>query len=1278
MAVQGPHGSAGVGGLPPAMPETVALNAGGPETLAWAAGATVAGDSLGGLAGYDLLEELGRGGMGVVYKAADTELNRVVAIKVLPGRGAVDPLELARFRIEAETMAAVSHPNVVAVYNIREAAGQPYIVMEYVNGGSLSALLRRDGALGAAEAARVVFAVARGVGAAHEQGVIHRDLKPANVLLHLPPRREPGTEGSGPPSAAGPPPSQPKVADFGLARRGLSNDVTTTGAVLGTPAYMAPEQASGLNKLVGPAVDVYALGVILYECLAGRPPFVGDDHWAILRQVVDADPKPLRELRPDAPRDLELICGKCLAKDPRDRYASADAVADDLACHLEGRPLSVRPVSALEASRKWARRNPALARMAAVLALAALALAASGVKYAQDARAAAQRDRDSAQDLALSEEKGKALAAERQAAVRAAEDAQRLARSQQFYRRLTAAEACRFEPTPGWTLDALADVAELAGSPEAAGERGKLRDLAAAALASPDLEECAAWWLPESGPFTYPSLVATHPSAPLVAVARFGYSVPEFRLTVWLIDWRTGTTRTLTAPVWLSQLSTKGKKESPDRLVFQPDGRRLHLSTRRGNAFSWDLDDPAAPAREEPKFAGFGPLAFRPDGRGFWKADENELRACDAAGRVLASRKLRGKVATLGYAAASGSLVVAVGDAVQVLDPEDLSDLARQLKTHSHFTTATVAPDGRGGVAAVDNEVSWLDATDNRLAGTLDRGQDSPGDEARHPVFSPDGSLVAVPREHSHSLLLLSTRTGQPLATVPTPNRTHAPPVAFSADGGLLFVGAQDRLRAFRVRPGALTPAAVGLAPLLAVALDPSGRALAGHAATPFRLGAGTAATAGQLAAWDLARPGAPGLPLHAQTQYNGTMTGHAPSFQPDGPWLAYGLSSARGLWNPETDECRPPATPAGAPGVFAPSGRLWRGGRDGRSATASEVPGGRQLVAFEDAVERHVSGEAPTAVLFTAPDGLLVGTATGLLNWLDPEGRRLGRWKAGPTEPSVAARRPGGPEVFVGHDSGDAGVFRLPSGESVASWKPHLGRVTAAVWLGPDDLLTAGADRRIHLWRWDGAAATRVWSLRTAAGIRQMLLAPGGRVVVLEDGARGVGLLDAPRFHAELAALVPTEALRLTPAVAAESPLPAVLKPGPAAPAAGLRADYFTRHPGSDERVYLASGHVPGLPNPAAAPPHRDLPATGFAARYRGFVQAATPGVYTLTISASDKVTVTLDGAALTGEGTVALTLTGQPQRLRIEWEHADGPARLSLAWATGATPPTLTPDRP
>jgi eukaryotic-like serine/threonine-protein kinase len=272
--------------------------------------------------GYEIAGELGRGGMGVVYKANQLGLNRIVALKMLPAGEYADPQELARFLGEAEVVAAVKHPHVVQVYDFGQHAARPYFAMEYLGGGSLVSLIREAGKLAPARAAALVEKVARGVQAAHDLGIVHRDLKPANVLL--------SDDG------------EPKVTDFGLAKRGGRHDLTRTGAVMGTPHYMAPEQAAGKTKFVGPAADIYALGVILYECLAGRTPFTADDTVRLLLKVVEDEPPPIRQFAPNVPRDLEAICLKCLRKEPHDRYATAGELADDLRRFQNGEPVAAR------------------------------------------------------------------------------------------------------------------------------------------------------------------------------------------------------------------------------------------------------------------------------------------------------------------------------------------------------------------------------------------------------------------------------------------------------------------------------------------------------------------------------------------------------------------------------------------------------------------------------------------------------------------------------------------------------------------------------------------------------------------------------------------------------------------------------------------------------------------------------------------------------------------------------------------------------------------------
>jgi tRNA A-37 threonylcarbamoyl transferase component Bud32/phage FluMu protein Com len=268
------------------------------------------------LSDYEILGELGRGGMGVVYKVRQKSLDRIVALKMIVGP--VEGKIVERFLGEARAVAALNHPGIVPIFEIGRADNQPYYTMTFVDGGSLSAHLKKHGPMSPFRAARVVLDVARAVAHAHQNKIIHRDLKPDNVLL----------DGQG----------NPRVTDFGLAKRlGGSVDLTAPGEVVGTPSYMAPEQARGQSKILGPAVDLYALGGILYACLSGQPPFTGETQIDVMLKVTSEAPPPLRIRNPAVPADLEAICMKCLEKNPGDRYPTADALAFELAAWL-GRP----------------------------------------------------------------------------------------------------------------------------------------------------------------------------------------------------------------------------------------------------------------------------------------------------------------------------------------------------------------------------------------------------------------------------------------------------------------------------------------------------------------------------------------------------------------------------------------------------------------------------------------------------------------------------------------------------------------------------------------------------------------------------------------------------------------------------------------------------------------------------------------------------------------------------------------------------------------------------
>jgi serine/threonine-protein kinase len=352
-------------------------------------------DGLPRVPGYEILAEIACGGMGVVYQARQVALNRVVALKMIRAGAWAGPEERARFKAEAEAVARLQHPNIVQVYEVGEHAGLPYFSLEYCGGGSLAAQL--GGApLPAAEAAGLVATLARAVHAAHQAGIVHRDLKPANVLLAPNPKSEiRNPKQIRNPNAGNPKPAgqehsdlghsdlgfvsdfelrisdfSPKITDFGLAKdlAGAAQH-TPSGAILGTPSYMAPEQAAGRSKEIGPATDVYALGAILYELLTGRPPFREDTPLDTLVQVLEGEPTLPRRLNPGLPAELELICLKCLEKAPGQRYRSASALADDLERFLQGEAVEARPRGPWQRLRYWARREPALASRLAALAL---------------------------------------------------------------------------------------------------------------------------------------------------------------------------------------------------------------------------------------------------------------------------------------------------------------------------------------------------------------------------------------------------------------------------------------------------------------------------------------------------------------------------------------------------------------------------------------------------------------------------------------------------------------------------------------------------------------------------------------------------------------------------------------------------------------------------------------------------------------------------------------------------------------------------------------------
>ncbi len=1040
--------------LSAAVPGTIALPPSFAETGTPAA-------AQGSVPGYEILSELGRGGMGVVYKARQIGLKRIVALKMILSGAHAGKQELERFRAEAEAVAQLQHPNIVQIYEVGTAEGRPYFSLEFLEGGSLADRLKGE-PMSPRLAAQLVEVLSRAMHTAHQAGIVHRDLKPANVLLGRQPTRDEVAAGA---FALG----SPKITDFGLAKKlDSEGSRTQSGSVLGTPNYMAPEQAAGKISEIGPAADVYALGAILYELLTGRPPFRGDSPWDTVKQVINDDPLPPTRLRRGLPRDLETICLKCLHKEPSRRYPTAAALAEDLQRWLAGEPIQARPVSDWEKMVKWAKRQPAVAALVAMLVLViggGLVGMAILWRLAERQKIVAQQN---AADAIEAREEAEEQAELARLRGEEAHEAYRSQRREAYASKLNLAQTALQEARFDRARSLLAELGhrekneeDLRGfewyylerlSHSGLALRGHT-NLVSQLVFSPDgkrmvtssLDGTVKVWDPVKGN-TLLSLDGH--KKPVRAVA---YSPDGKRIATASED---GTARVWDAENGKQLFELHGHRGFVTGVAFSSDGRRLATAGDDHVALLWDLSSDFRPEKVKPTHElrgheyGLTSIAFRPDGRQvataswdrtvrLWDADtghpEGILRGHDHWVRCVAYSPDGKKLATAGW-----------DRKVRVWDPLSRELLRTLTMPDAPAQSVCFSPEGQRLLTLGIDQTARLwdlnspDEPPQRIGSGPIRGI----------AFSPDGQLLASVRfdftgRSQEVDATFSGHTSSVLAVAFRPAVNTDEFASGGADGAVKIWDArkEELLRTLTGHDG----------PIRALAYSPDGKLLA------------TGGEDGTVRLWDASS----GQSLRTFQSHRGWVT--CVAFSPDGKRLASG-SEDRGVrvWN---------VADRGADSALvtveeADSVKALAYSRDGKRLAIGTADGTlhfRDAVSGDD-ISKLTAHQGQVGALAYSPDGKRLATAgwDGVVVLRDADtGKSLRELKGHAYGVTALAFSPDGKRLASASEDRTVKVWDLSSGRDLLTLTPHAAGVTGVAFSHDGDMLLSSCwDQNIRLWR--------------------------------------------------------------------------------------------------------------------------------------------------------------------------------------------------------------------